>query len=83
MRPSRLLAHHHLGPDTRLAHHDDSAGRHPLTSTTPVTSWDDLVAAALLGTERRTPPVAPLPGQDAPSALLDAAALSTVRRRAG
>ncbi|MBI0297387.1 hypothetical protein JBE04_23705 [Streptomyces sp. PRKS01-29] len=60
-----------------------------MTSTTPVacsapsTSWDDLVAAALLGTERRTPPVAPRPGQDAPSALLDAAALSTVRRRAG
>ncbi|MFH8807851.1 DUF5691 domain-containing protein [Streptomyces hygroscopicus] len=54
-----------------------------MTSTTPVASWDDLVAAALLGTERRTPPVAPLPGQDAPSALLDAAALSTVRRRAG
>ncbi|MFI0779829.1 DUF5691 domain-containing protein [Streptomyces sp. NPDC021212] len=52
------------------------------TSTAPV-SWDDLVAAALLGTERRTPPVAPRPGQDAPSALLDAAALSTVRRRAG
>ncbi|GLV73135.1 DUF5691 domain-containing protein, partial [Streptomyces hygroscopicus] len=54
-----------------------------MTSTTPVASWDDLVAAALLGTERRTPPVAPRPGQDAPSALLDAAALSTVRRRAG
>ncbi|MCM3812408.1 DUF5691 domain-containing protein [Streptomyces sp. DR7-3] len=52
-------------------------------STTSVASWDDLVAAALLGTERRTPPVAPRPGQDAPSALLDAAALSTVRRRAG
>ncbi|MEU5267080.1 DUF5691 domain-containing protein [Streptomyces hygroscopicus] len=54
-----------------------------MTSTTPVASWDDLVAAALLGTERRTPPVALRPGQDAPSALLDAAALSTVRRRAG
>ncbi|MFE5157027.1 DUF5691 domain-containing protein [Streptomyces sp. NPDC056697] len=54
-----------------------------MTTTTPTASWDDLVAAALLGTERRTPPVAPRPGQDAPSALLDAAALSTVRRRAG
>ncbi|WAP56616.1 DUF5691 domain-containing protein [Streptomyces sp. S465] len=54
-----------------------------MTSTTPTAPWDDLVAAALLGTERRTPPVAPRPGQDAPSALLDAAALSTVRRRAG
>ncbi|UTP32989.1 DUF5691 domain-containing protein [Streptomyces rapamycinicus] len=53
------------------------------TSTASTASWDDLVAAALLGTERRTPPVAPRPGQDVPSALLDAAALSTVRRRAG
>ncbi|WP_434064564.1 DUF5691 domain-containing protein [Streptomyces malaysiensis] len=55
----------------------------PVASVASVASWDDLVAAALLGTERRTPPVAPRPGQDAPSALLDAAALSTVRRRAG
>ncbi|MGY0060812.1 DUF5691 domain-containing protein [Streptomyces sp. LZ34] len=51
-----------------------------MSTTAP---WDDLVAAALLGTERRTPPVTPRPGQDAPAALLDAAALSTVRRRAG
>ncbi|MEU5102897.1 DUF5691 domain-containing protein [Streptomyces sp. NPDC021354] len=51
-----------------------------MTITAP---WDDLVAAALLGTERRTPPVAPRPGQDASAALLDAAALSTVLRRAG
>ncbi|MEU0808692.1 DUF5691 domain-containing protein [Streptomyces sp. NPDC005970] len=51
-----------------------------MTITAP---WDDLVAAALLGTERRTPPVAPRPGQDASAALLDAAAFSTVRRRAG
>ncbi|XHM62100.1 DUF5691 domain-containing protein [Streptomyces iranensis] len=51
--------------------------------TAPTAPWDDLVAAALLGTERRTPPVVPRPGQDVPSALLDAAALSTVRRRAG
>ncbi|MET7936545.1 DUF5691 domain-containing protein [Streptomyces sp. NPDC005322] len=51
--------------------------------TPTIAPWDDLVAAALLGTERRTPPVTPRPGQDAPSALLDAAALSTVRRRAG
>ncbi|MEU0931570.1 hypothetical protein ABZ390_46605, partial [Streptomyces solisilvae] len=42
------------------------------TSVASVASWDDLVAAALLGTERRTPPVAPRPGQDAPSALLAA-----------
>ncbi|MES4901235.1 MULTISPECIES: DUF5691 domain-containing protein [unclassified Streptomyces] len=51
-----------------------------MSTTAP---WDDLVAAALLGTERRTPPLTPRPGQDAPAALLDAAALSTVRRRAG
>ncbi|MFD8384093.1 DUF5691 domain-containing protein [Streptomyces sp. NPDC059679] len=51
-----------------------------MSTTAP---WDDLVAAALLGTERRTPPISPRPGQDAPAALLDAAALSTVRRRAG
>ncbi|WP_432011450.1 DUF5691 domain-containing protein [Streptomyces cucumeris] len=54
---------------------------HPAVS--PDASWDDLVAAALLGTERRTPPVTPRPGQDAAAALLDAAALGTVRRRAG
>ncbi|MGK5629693.1 DUF5691 domain-containing protein [Streptomyces sp. URMC 123] len=41
-----------------------------------------MVAAALLGTERRSPPV-PLQGRSAPAALLDAAAVSTVRRRAG
>ncbi|MEV0261703.1 DUF5691 domain-containing protein [Streptomyces sp. NPDC050617] len=53
------------------------------TTTPTATTWDDLVAAALLGTGRRTPPVAPRPGQDAASALLDAAAVQTVRRRAG
>ncbi|MGW1072966.1 DUF5691 domain-containing protein [Streptomyces sp. NPDC002537] len=47
------------------------------------TTWDELVSAALLGTERRTPPVQPRPGQDAAAALLDAAAAQTVRRRAG
>ncbi|MCC3771392.1 DUF5691 domain-containing protein [Streptomyces sp. UNOC14_S4] len=46
-------------------------------------TWDELVSAALLGTERRTPPVRPRPGQDAAEALLDVAALHTVRRRAG
>ncbi|MFE6690784.1 DUF5691 domain-containing protein [Streptomyces sp. NPDC057743] len=44
--------------------------------------WSDLVGAALLGTERRTPPVAVRAGQSAAAALLDAAATSTVRRRA-
>ncbi|MFD6941165.1 hypothetical protein ACFWAP_34070, partial [Streptomyces goshikiensis] len=36
--------------------------------------WEELVGAALLGTERR---------QGSPEALLDAAAVQTVRRRAG
>ncbi|WP_030423159.1 DUF5691 domain-containing protein [Streptomyces sp. NRRL F-5065] len=48
--------------------------------------WDDLVAAALLGTDRRTPPghaAGRAAGRDAPAALLDAAAVATVRRRAG
>ncbi|MEW2167612.1 hypothetical protein AB0912_32130, partial [Streptomyces sp. NPDC007084] len=45
-------------------------------------SWEDLVTVALLGTERRTPPLRD-PGQEAPVALLDAAAVETVRRRAG
>ncbi|MCR8577248.1 hypothetical protein NE399_24580, partial [Streptomyces sp. Isolate_219] len=51
------------------------------TPTAPA-PWSDLVSAALLGTERRTPPVAARPGQTAAAALLDAAAVSTVRRRA-
>ncbi|MCX5423111.1 DUF5691 domain-containing protein [Streptomyces sp. NBC_00078] len=44
--------------------------------------WEELVTVALLGTERRTPPVG-APGREAPVALLDAAAAETVRRRAG
>lgn len=44
--------------------------------------WEELVTSALLGTERRTPPGCE-PGPNAPVALLDAAALETVRRRAG
>jgi hypothetical protein len=59
-----------------------SASSAPSAPSAPV-AWDTLVGAALLGTERRTPPVAARPGQDAPAALLDAAALSTVRRRGG
>ncbi|MFE3639873.1 DUF5691 domain-containing protein [Streptomyces sp. NPDC059169] len=55
-----------------------------MPSTTRTTAWEELVSSALLGTERRTPPDAVLPpGQEAPLALLDAAALNTVRRRAG
>lgn len=45
-------------------------------------SWEELVTVALLGTDRRTPPVR-VAGKDAPNALLEAAALQTVRRRAG
>ncbi|MET7455866.1 DUF5691 domain-containing protein [Streptomyces sp. NPDC005574] len=45
-------------------------------------AWEELVTVALLGTDRRTPPGAG-PGREAPVALLDAAAVETVRRRAG
>ncbi len=55
-----------------------------MTSITDHTLWEELVITALLGTERRTPPAAVMAsGKDAPTALLDAAALHTVRRRAG
>ncbi|MFF3936145.1 DUF5691 domain-containing protein [Streptomyces phaeofaciens] len=53
----------------------------PTPAATP-TTWDELLTAALLGTDRRTPPGA-TPGRAAPAALLDAAAAETVRRRAG
>ncbi|WDV53975.1 DUF5691 domain-containing protein [Streptomyces coeruleorubidus] len=45
-------------------------------------AWEGLVTTALLGTDRRTPPGTG-PGPQAPVALLDAAAVETVRRRAG
>ncbi|MFI8190673.1 DUF5691 domain-containing protein [Streptomyces sp. NPDC085946] len=45
-------------------------------------AWEGLVTTALLGTDRRTPPGS-RPGPQAPVALLDAAAVETVRRRAG
>lgn len=44
--------------------------------------WEELVTAALLGTERR-PLSGGAPGREAPVVLLDAAATETVRRRAG
>ncbi|MFJ5221489.1 DUF5691 domain-containing protein [Streptomyces sp. NPDC088400] len=48
------------------------------------TSWEGLVTSALLGTDRRKPPAEIMsPGKEASAALLDAAALHTVRRRAG
>ncbi|MEU6009290.1 DUF5691 domain-containing protein [Streptomyces sp. NPDC047453] len=56
------------------------------TSTPPEApatgAWEELVTTALLGTDRRTPPGG-APGRTAPVALLDAAAVQTVRRRAG
>ncbi|NLU72355.1 hypothetical protein HCC61_06620 [Streptomyces sp. HNM0575] len=54
----------------------DSAGTAAGAGTSGVT-WGELVTAALLGSERRTPP------GGSPSALLDAAAVETVRHRAG
>jgi hypothetical protein len=55
----------------------------PASAGAPVGgSWEELVTVALLGTERRTLP-GQRPGQQAPVALLDAAAVETVRRRAG
>ncbi|MGX1672224.1 DUF5691 domain-containing protein [Streptomyces sp. NPDC055400] len=51
-------------------------------STTTGDPWEELVTVALLGTDRRTPP-GHSTGADAPTALLDAAAVQTVRRRAG
>ncbi|MFE9447241.1 DUF5691 domain-containing protein [Streptomyces sp. NPDC006739] len=52
----------------------------PPTAASP--SWEDLVTCALLGTDRRPFPGGG-PGREAPVALLDAAAVETVRRRAG
>ncbi|MFF4748595.1 DUF5691 domain-containing protein [Streptomyces sp. NPDC002514] len=52
------------------------------TATTAVGAWEDLVTTALLGTDRR-PPTGGGHGREAPVTLLDAAALATVRRRAG
>ncbi|MFI1866320.1 DUF5691 domain-containing protein [Streptomyces jumonjinensis] len=55
-----------------------------MTSTTGAALWEELVTSALLGTDRRTPPEGVMAaGGDPPAALLDAAALHTVRRRAG
>ncbi|CUW30587.1 DUF5691 domain-containing protein [Streptomyces reticuli] len=51
-------------------------------TTAPENSWEELVTTALLGTDRRAPAQV-APGRAAPVALLDAAAVATVRRRAG
>ncbi|MFF3909128.1 DUF5691 domain-containing protein [Streptomyces sp. NPDC001848] len=50
--------------------------------TSSAVPWEELVTVALLGTDRRTPPWLPS-GAQAPTALLDLAAVETVRRRAG
>ncbi|MDX2601279.1 DUF5691 domain-containing protein [Streptomyces caniscabiei] len=52
------------------------------TAAAPALAWEELVTTALLGTDRRTPPGA-VSGREAPVALMDAAAVATVRRRAG
>ncbi|MEU6950612.1 hypothetical protein ABZ957_36225, partial [Streptomyces sp. NPDC046316] len=46
-------------------------------------AWEELVTSALLGTDRRPPALPATAAGGAPVALLDAAALHTVRRRAG
>ncbi|MEU2928276.1 DUF5691 domain-containing protein [Streptomyces sp. NPDC007251] len=51
-------------------------------ATAPAISWDDLVTTALLGTDRRPVTYAGA-SREAPLALLDAAAVAIVRRRAG
>ena len=66
--------------DTALTH-TEPADPTP-TDASGGSRWEELVTAALLGTARRTPPGVPA-GREAPTALLDAAAVETVRRRAG
>ncbi|BFO14654.1 hypothetical protein SHKM778_10420 [Streptomyces sp. KM77-8] len=77
-----------LGPVSSSTVPGRPAERNPMSTTTTAVdaslpdSWEELVTTALLGTDRRTP-AGSAPGPDAPSALLDAAAAATVRRRAG
>ncbi|MFD6529107.1 DUF5691 domain-containing protein [Streptomyces sp. NPDC060184] len=54
----------------------------PADATPRPTEWDELVTRALLGTDRR-PAHSPDGGFGGPAALLDAAAVHAVRRRAG
>ncbi|MEU1134018.1 hypothetical protein ABZ383_29880, partial [Streptomyces sp. NPDC005900] len=64
-----------------------STPAHAPTSAPPAAgraSWEELITAALLGTDRRALPAdLTAPGRTAPAALLDEAAVQTVRRRAG
>ncbi|MFC9426460.1 DUF5691 domain-containing protein [Streptomyces sp. NPDC056987] len=79
----------HSAHDTNDTHVTQDTTARTLTNTAGTgapweSSWEGLVTSALLGTDRRTPPAEVLAvGKDAPVALLDAAALHTVRRRAG
>ena len=52
------------------------------SDTPSAAPWEEVVTVALLGTDRRTAPWLP-PGREASRALLDLAAVETVRRRAG
>ncbi|MGW3954323.1 DUF5691 domain-containing protein [Streptomyces sp. NPDC004752] len=61
---------------------DTPDARNPTPAKDTAGTWEDLVTTALLGTDRR-PPAGGAPGRAAPVALLDAAAVETVRRRAG
>lgn len=71
----------HTAP-SRSGHAADPASA-PTGGPVPL-PWEELVTSALLGTDRRPPGVASGSGPDGAAAeLLDAAALHTVRRRAG
>ncbi|MDK1472789.1 DUF5691 domain-containing protein [Streptomyces sp. 549] len=55
----------------------EQPGGQPVAGESAATGWEELVTAALLGAERRPPP------GGSTTALLDLAAVATVRRRAG
>ncbi|OEV24984.1 hypothetical protein AN220_16245, partial [Streptomyces nanshensis] len=66
-----------LGHGEDPGHGEDRAGQEERGNQEEREDWGELVAAALLGAERRRPPGGSV------TALLDAAATGTVRRRAG
>ncbi|MFE0649039.1 DUF5691 domain-containing protein [Streptomyces sp. NPDC059534] len=71
--------------DTATTPSTPPAGRPEDAADDSARAWEELVTSALLGTDRRPPAGLAGPGtaRDVPGALLDAAALHTVRRRAG
>ncbi|MEU1490194.1 DUF5691 domain-containing protein [Streptomyces sp. NPDC005776] len=89
--PVPTTTHTHVPTTARTtAHTTPPHTGHPAgTATAPSGGpvpppWEELVTSALLGTDRRPPGDASGSGPDgAAAALLDAAALHTVRRRAG